>query len=172
MSSSQLVLNGSLRFFQNDNSLTTSDDIEKPKLSRRWTACSMILGCAGLLLLALADPLLRTEDSPLVFSLVSDVLMGCGVLAHLLAAIWSHCVHGRLVHGRAYRLWMPFQGGAVFVLLQALSWTLFGCIVDVLGAVSLTTLARQQGHHLPLFSLQFSILLLPLSLRRKYELCR
>ncbi|OQR97600.1 hypothetical protein ACHHYP_10170 [Achlya hypogyna] len=56
------------------------------------------------------------------------VLIPMGVLQFSLSAVLLHlCVGAWEIPG--YRLWQPFEGGAVFLLLQFFGWNFFTCMV-------------------------------------------
>eukprot|EP00300_Choanocystis_sp_HF-7_P009590 c16519_g2_i2.p1 GENE.c16519_g2_i2~~c16519_g2_i2.p1 ORF type:complete len:1428 (+),score=267.78 c16519_g2_i2:25-4308(+) len=57
------------------------------------------------------------------------VMGAVGLLAMVAGAVVTHV--SAAVHLAGYRLYAPFQGGFVCVVLQALGWTLFGIALDI-----------------------------------------
>ena len=119
------------------------------------TALSLMLAVAGMVLTASGDEIVRglfcsrlaaAQRCSSLGAAASGALVWTGAASHGLASVLTHGVHGRVAHGsRYYRLFMPFEGGAPFVLLQALAWTLWGLVVDVLVAVSAKKIAKIPG---------------------------
>eukprot|EP00051_Salpingoeca_urceolata_P008174 m.104003 g.104003 ORF g.104003 m.104003 type:complete len:1560 (+) comp15614_c0_seq1:465-5144(+) len=65
------------------------------------------------------------------------VLVACTIAAELVAACWTHFVYGPHKHPGTYKYFMPFAGGAYFVLLQCLGWV-FVTLASLLGLTALS----------------------------------
>ena len=136
-------------------STTGEIDSQQRKTKAPLTALSLMLSVAGYVMTAFSDEIFRGLVCSRVASsarcenlgvAAAGSLIWTGTASHGLASVLTHVVHGRVAHtGKHYRAFMPFEGGPRFVLLQALAWTLWGLVVDVLVAVSPRRIAKIPG---------------------------
>ncbi|DAZ93757.1 TPA: hypothetical protein N0F65_000600 [Lagenidium giganteum] len=80
---------------------------------------SLLLSTAGLLLFVVYDLLADRL-------LASSAIVAVGCVQFLLSALIIHVLYG-WVDVAGYRLWQPFQGEKLFLLLQYLGWQFFAC---------------------------------------------
>ena len=90
---------------------------EAGRIQRMAGALILAFSAASVTLMSLAAVSIRSYPH------TSAIFAVAGLLSVLFGCIGIHTIYGPSVHPTMYRLWMPFHGGTVFVVLQMAGWT-------------------------------------------------
>ena len=98
--------------------------------------CSVIVSLTSFALFVTADAR-ATVDS------TTEMLVAIGALGHLWSGPLTSLAGTRAYH--TFRWWQPFEGGRVFVFLQAFGWALYGLCV-LISFITFLNVSQQQHH--------------------------
>jgi len=137
---SEVFLLGSLGLFQSPVLSSSSPSDAKQKKGIKWNdlgAINIVISVLSLLAIAFFE---RFRHSELYTEQLHTIMVASSLCCILLAIAITHLLVGKMLHGPDWKWYHPFVGGWRHVLLQALSWVLFGVVVLV-GAWSMRSVA-------------------------------